>query len=94
MASGGHGVCRDTNGGESLATVRRSTDRSGRAILARTGQNIQTGSEVTGHPVALGIPIRRNHRKCDAIAVQNDACSAYLIPNSRQVSSTSLEIAG
>ena len=46
------------------------------------------------HPVALGIPIRRNHRKCDAIPARNDLCSAYLIPKSRHVSSTSLEIAG
>ncbi len=44
--------------------------------------------------VALGIPIRRNHRKCDAIAARNDLCSAYLTPKSRHVSSTSLESAG
>ena len=46
------------------------------------------------HPVALGIPIRRNHRKCDTIPARNDLCSAYLIPKSRHVSSTSLESAG
>jgi Transposase len=50
------------------------------------------------HPVSLevvfGIPIRRSHRKCDARPARNDLCCAYLIPKSRQVSSTSLETAG
>lgn len=46
------------------------------------------------HPPAFGRPIRRSHRKWDAIPARNDLCSAYLMPKSRQVSSTSLEIAG
>ena len=46
------------------------------------------------HPVASGLPIRRSHRKCDAIPARNDMNSVYRIPKSRQVCSTSLEIAG
>jgi hypothetical protein len=46
------------------------------------------------HPVAFGLPIRRNHRKCDAIPARKDLNSVYLTPKSRQVCSTSFEIAG
>jgi hypothetical protein len=59
------------------------------------------GRHLTASPQApvspdfvVGIPIRRNHRKCDARPARNDLCSVYLIPNSRQVSSTTFEIAG
>ena len=45
-------------------------------------------------PVASSRPIRRSQRKCDAIPAQNDRCTVYRTPNSRHVSSTSLEIAG
>ena len=45
-------------------------------------------------PAGRGRPIRRSQRKCEASPAQNDLCSAYLIPKSRQVSSTSFEIAG
>ena len=46
------------------------------------------------HPLAFGLPIRRNHRKCDAIPARKDVNSVYLTPKSRQICSTSFEIAG
>lgn len=47
-----------------------------------------------GWPVVLGMPIRRNQRKCEPIPAQNELCTVYLIPNSWHVCSTSLDIAG
>ncbi len=62
------------------------------------GQRVLLGAQLLQcracHPVAFGLPIRRNHRKCDAIPARNDLNSVYLIPKSRQVCSTSFEIAG
>ena len=46
------------------------------------------------HKLVSAIPNRRNQRKCDATPDQTDACSLYLNPNSLQVCSTSLEMAG
>ena len=46
------------------------------------------------HRLVLWLPIRRSHRKCDAIPARNDRCSAYGLPKSRHVVSTKLEIAG
>ena len=40
------------------------------------------------------LPIRRSHRKCDAMPARNDGCSAYGTPKSRHVASTTVEIAG
>jgi hypothetical protein len=46
------------------------------------------------HSDMSGIPNWRNHLKCDATPDQKDLCSLYLTPNSRQVCSTTFEMAG
>ena len=62
------------------------------------GQQVLLGEQLPPcracQPLAFGLPIRRNHRKCDAIPARKDLNSVYLIPKSRQVCSTSFEIAG
>jgi hypothetical protein len=46
------------------------------------------------HPIGLGIPIRCNQRTCEARPARTEGCSLYLTPNSRQVSSTTFDMAG
>jgi hypothetical protein len=70
----------------------------GRGVSLSRGQST-VGSTLgcvvcRGQPAVFGMPIRRNQRKCEPIPARNELCSVYLIPNSRQVCSTSLDIAG
>ena len=46
------------------------------------------------YTVVLAVPIRCNQRKCDTTPAQQDSCSLYFTPYSRQVSCTSFEMAG
>src|SRR5437867_569261 len=88
----------DHNRGDTSWPRRRLAGKSGgtpaRILYTKSAPPAGHSRRTTPAWSASYLPIRRNHRKCEAIPARNDVYSVYLTPKSRQVSSTTLEIAG